>query len=131
MRQITCLVIVVLCSLNSIAQNYAKYSDIRAYMIDRKVEHQAVMAANKRAASLKCKESFQDAKIVSDNWGIMRNDNDKVTGRFLHMELYGATYEGKCGVAHCVVMQKMRGDDTYSPKLTLLEMGDFYTLKCE
>jgi hypothetical protein len=132
MRSLACILFLFcFCIATASAQNYARYSDIKANMVDRHVEHQAVMAANKRAATLRCKESYEDAKIVSDDWDKIYSEAGRLIGRAIHMELYGTNYEGKCGVSHCIFQQKMRGDDTYSPKLTLVELGPFYNLKCE
>ncbi len=125
------LAISLTCAVPALAQNYARYSDIQAGMHDPILEHQAVMAANKRAAAIRCPESFEDAKITSSEWEIVRHENGMIVGRYLHIELFGRTDRGRCGAAHCVFRQKMRGDNTYAPRLTLVEMGPFYRMRCE
>ncbi len=132
MRQVACILFVLcFCIAPAYSQNYARYSDIKAGMKDAHLEHQGVMAANKRASALRCKESYEDARIVSEGWEVARNCDGMITGRYIHMELYGTDYEGKCGVSHCIFKQRRRGDETYSPKLTVVEMGAFYNLTCE
>lgn len=118
---------------NSKGQNYATYSAVKAEMHDPNLEHEAVILANKIAASTGTHrhESYSDAKIVSQGWEYERNATGRATSRFIHMELYGETHDGKCGIAHFVFKQLRKGDDTYSPKLRLASMGEFYKLKCE
>jgi hypothetical protein len=113
------------------AQNYARYSDIKAGMKNLHLEHDAVRAANKRAAAMRCRESFSDAVIVSEAWEKEGRCDGQLMGRYIHMELYGETPDGRCGVAHCVFGQKVLADDTYSPKLHVVEIGTFYHLECE
>jgi hypothetical protein len=119
------------CIGTSFGQNYARFSDIKAGMSNPYLEHHAIITANKRAAAMKCRESFSDAKIVSDAWEMFGTSYDEVAGRLIHMELYGETPDGKCGVSHCVFLQKVLEDGTYAHKLKIVELGNFYSMQCE
>ncbi|MCF8451132.1 MAG: hypothetical protein K9G49_14760 [Taibaiella sp.] len=100
-------------------------------MKDYHLQQEALRAANKRGSDIRCREDYSKAVITSEDWEVERNDEGFIMGRHLHMELYGETPDGKCGVAHCILRQKMLGDDTYSTKLKLVEMGAFYSMMCE
>lgn len=112
-------------------QNYARYSDIKPAMHDIYLENEGLRLANRRAAAIKCQEIYENAVIVSDGWQVVRDCNDDVTGLELHMELYGRTYDGKCGLTHLVFRRRLRGDDTFADKMTISHMGDFYNMECE
>ncbi len=125
--------IVALCCIQGqcIAQNHARYSDIEEGMRDEWLEREAIHVANKRASALKCRETYTVAKITSEDWITERDWHGNVTGRYLHMELYGETYDGQCGVTHFVFRQRLRGDDTFAERLSISEMGSFYDMECE
>lgn len=118
-------------SINAAAQNHARYSDIKRTWKDEGLEHQALHEANKFAETMRCREQFIYAKIVSEEWEIVPAGAGLIAGRYIHMELYGETYDGKCGVAHCVFRQRRLGDNTFSPKLKIVELSEFYALECE
>lgn len=131
-RVFACLLIVIcFCCSPAFSQNYAKFSHIKAGMKDYHLQQEALRAANKRGSDIRCREDYSKAVITSEDWEVERNDEGFIMGRHLHMELYGETPDGKCGVAHCILRQKMLGDDTYSTKLKLVEMGAFYSMMCE
>lgn len=115
----------------TVAQNKARYSDVKASMKKPQLEAHALYVANKRAAALRCKEEFKIAKIVSDDWEVMRNDHGMIIARYIHMELYGETTDGRCGMSHCIFRQNMLADNTYSPRLKVENLGAFYDLECE
>jgi hypothetical protein len=124
------------CPYSGLAQseystNHARFSKVQAGMKDRHLEAEAVWVVNRKAASIRCREEYKKAVIVSDDWELERNEQGFITGRHLHMELYGETEDGRCGMAHCILRQKVEGDNTYSPKLRLADMGEFYALECE
>jgi len=100
-------------------------------MKDKRLEEEALWVANKRATTTRCREEYVWAKIVSENWELERNEDGEIIGRHLHMELYGETDDGRCGVSHCIFRQRVQGDNTYAPKLKLADMGPFYALDCE
>lgn len=113
------------------AQNHARYSDIKRTWRDERLEHQALDAANRFAATMRCPEQFLRAKIVSEGWEIVGDEPGMVAGRYIHMELYGETKDDRCGVAHCIFRQRKLADNTYSPRLKIVELGEFYVLECE
>lgn len=113
------------------AQNYARYSEIEEGMRNERLEQEAVYRANKKASSIKCRETYRVAKITSADWILEHNQYGNLTGRHLHMELYGKTYDGRCGATHFIFRQRLRGDNSFAPKLSIAEMGDFYDLVCE
>lgn len=119
------------CIPTTTAQNKAKYSDVTASMKNPKLEAHALYVANKRAAALRCREEFTKAKIVSDDWEVMRNGSGMIIARYIHMELYGETTDGRCGMSHCIFRQNMLADNTYSPRLKVENLGAFYDLICE
>ncbi len=135
-RAFILFILCLCCSYNGYSQkeysqNHARYSDIKAGMKDRHLEAEAIWVVNRKAEVIRCKEEYSKAVITSEDWEIETDHNGTITGRHLHMELYGETQDGRCGVAHCVLRQKVEGDNTYSPKLKLADMGAFYSLECE
>lgn len=100
-------------------------------MRNERLENEAIWLANKKAGTIKCDEEFIDAKITSEDWGMDYDMQGRLTGRHLHMELYGETRNGKCGMSHCVFRQKLQGDNTFSPRLKLVELGEFFAMECE
>lgn len=132
MRTLWCLIVLLVMNCGvAIAQNHARYRDIKRTWKDEYLEHQALDEANKLAETMRCRELFLHAKIVSEKWEIVEDEPGMVPGRYIHMELYGETNDDRCGVAHCVFRQRRRGDDTYSPRLRIVELGEFYVLECE
>jgi hypothetical protein len=125
------LFITCLCTTGAWSQNRARFSDVKAGMKNRDLEMEALMVANKRAATTRCREEFSRAVIVSDGWETERNAEGIITGRHLHMELYGETDDNRCGMSHCIFRQNVQGDDRYSGKLKLVDMGPFYDLECK
>ncbi len=125
------LLFVFSCASVALGQNKARYSDVKASMKKPQLEAHALYVANKRAAALRCREEFKIAKIVSDDWEVMRNDHGMVIARYIHMELYGETTDGRCGMSHCIFRQNMLADNTYSPRLKVENLGAFYDLECE
>ncbi len=113
------------------AQNHARFSDVKAGMHSQRLENEALFLANKKASTIRCGEVYRRAVIVSDGWEVERNQEGFIIGRHLHMELYGETKDGKCGMSHCVFRQRRMGDETFAPKMKLEELGAFYTLECE
>ncbi len=118
-------------ALGALGQNKARYSDVKASMKKPQLEAHALYVANKRAAALRCREEFKIAKIVSDDWEVMRTDDGMIIARYIHMELYGETADGRCGMSHCIFRQNMLADNTYSPRLKVENLGAFYDLECE
>lgn len=112
-------------------QNNARFSAIKSGMHSQRLENEALWLANKKVSTIRCSETFTDAKITSEDWDIERNTEGVITGRHLHMELYGQTPDGKCGMSHCVFRQKLQGDNTFSSKMKLVDLGEFYALECE
>lgn len=112
-------------------QNNARFSAINPGMHNERLENEAIWLANKKAGTIKCDEEFIDAKITSEDWGMDYDMQGRITGRHLHMELYGETRSGKCGMSHCVFRQKLQGDNTFSPRLKLVELGEFFAMECE
>lgn len=112
-------------------QNNARFSAIKPGMHNERLENEAIWLANKKAGTIKCDEEFIDAKITSEDWGMDYDMQGRITGRHLHMELYGETRNGKCGMSHCVFRQKLQGDNTFSPRLKLVELGEFFAMECE
>lgn len=133
-----CLAFVFLCTLLATSrptataqQNNARFSAIKPGMRNERLENEAIWLANKKAGTIKCDEEFIDAKITSEDWGMDYDMQGRLTGRHLHMELYGETRNGKCGMSHCVFRQKLQGDNTFSPRLKLVELGEFFAMECE
>ncbi|GAA4469209.1 hypothetical protein GCM10023093_28220 [Nemorincola caseinilytica] len=118
-------------AMGAYAQNSARYRDIKRSWRDPELEYSGLVAANKKAASIRCQEHYILAKIVSDDWEVLANEDGNIVARYIHMELYGETRDGRCGVAHCVFRQKRMGDETYSSHLRLVELGEFYNMECE
>jgi hypothetical protein len=126
------LLLVAFCSVSATAlcQERARFSDFKAGMKDTYLERQAVRLANNRANDLKCCEAFTKAKILSSDWDLCFK-GAKLQGRDIHIELYGQTHEGGCGVAHFIFQQRYEGRGYFSEKLKLHQMGDFYAAECE
>lgn len=132
MKILPCIVLLVcLNSTTAVAQNHARYGDIKRTWRDERLEHQALDEANRFAATMRCPEQFLRAKIVSEGWEIVSDEPGTVPGRYIHMELYGETNDDRCGVAHCIFRQRRLADNTYSPRLKIVELGEFYVLECE
>lgn len=112
-------------------QNNARFSDVKAGMHSTRLENEAIWLANKKAGTIRCAEEFVDARITSDDWELDYDAHHHITGRHLHMELYGETRDGRCGMAHCVFRQKLEGDNTFSSRLKLVQLGELYPIECE
>lgn len=131
-RSLVLIITLLLYAIGAEAQNYARFRDIKRTWKDPELEYQALVQANKKAAAIRCQEHYILATIVSEGWEVMENADGNIVARYVHMELYGETRDGgKCGVSHCVFKQKVMGDDTYSPHLRLVELGEFYDMECE
>ena len=117
-------------SASLFAQNYAHYCDIKPGMRNRDLEKSGVIAGNRKAGQLGCKEVFTMATIVSTEWELFYDEADNLVGRKIEMELYGETWEGKCGVCHFTFKQKYLGHHEYG-NLRCDFMGDFYDMDCE
>ncbi len=76
-----------------------------------------------------CREEFKRATIVSPEWELFY-DCGTLVGRKIHMEVYGETWEGQCGVTHFIFKQKYLGHHEYG-NLRCDFMGDFYDMDCE
>lgn len=111
------------------AQNYAHFCDIKPAMVNHSLEYAGVETANKKAAQMGCREVFKMAKIVSPGWELFY-EGDMLIGRKIHMEVYGETWEGQCGVTHFIFKQKYQGHHNWG-KLRCDFMGDFYDMDCE
>jgi hypothetical protein len=111
------------------AQNSAHFCDIKAAMHDEYLETAGVRAANKKAAQMGCREVYKVAKIVSPEWELFY-ENDLLVGRKIHMEVYGETWEGQCGVTHFIFKQKYLGHHEWG-NMRCDYMGDFYDMDCE
>jgi hypothetical protein len=122
---------VVLLSAPAYAQNSARFSDVQPTMHDRALECDAIVWANRRANSLMCREVYKRAVIVSNDWELCTDKTHYVTGRRIHMVLYGETYDGRCGLAHFVFTQKHEGRGYFSRKLKGEQTGNFYAVACE
>jgi hypothetical protein len=125
------LAIVIGCSFGAAAQNHARYSNVKSTWRDIGLERDAITLANKQASTIRCQEYYLDAKIVSDSWELVEDEYGRIIGRYIHLELLGETKRGECGMAHCIFRQKYEGDDTFSPRLRLVELGEFYSIECE
>jgi len=128
---LTLPLLIASCTSATAQQNNARLSAIKAAMHNERLENEAIWLANKKAGTIKCDEEFIDAKITSEDWGMDYDIQGRLTGRHLHMELYGETRNGKCGMSHCVFRQKLQGDNTFSPRLKLVELGEFFAMECE
>lgn len=113
------------------AQNSARFCDIKAGMDNEWVELQAIKWANRRAGALRCREVYKRATIVSDKWELCTDRYRNVTGRRVHVVLYGETYDGHCGVAHFIFIQPHEGRGYFSRRLKGYQTGDFYDVACE
>lgn len=133
MRRFILISVIALLATAPVAkgQNSARFSDIKAGMRDYRLEHIALVEANKRASALRCRETYFKAIITSDHWAIEKNQEGRTIGRHIHMELYGESYDGHCGATHFVFRQAVLGDDTYSRRIRVADIGDFYDLPCE
>lgn len=131
MKIFPCIALLVCLSGTALAQNHARYSNIKRTWKDEGLEYEALREANKFAETMRCREQFLRAKIVSEGWEVVNDEPGMVPGRYIHMELYGETNDDRCGVAHCVFRQKRLGDNIYSPHLRIVELGEFYVLECE
>jgi hypothetical protein len=121
----------IVCASTLWAQNKATFGSIRATWRDKELEWAALREANYRARTTRCQEYFVAAKIVSDDWEPLIGENGRTTGRIIHMELLAETYDGGCGIVHCVFRQRRQADDTWVPRLKLAEMGEYYAQECE
>lgn len=111
------------------AQNQAHFCDIKAAMHNPELEQAGVLAANKKAAQMGCREEFKRATITSPEWELFYED-DILVGRKIHMEVYGETWEGQCGVTHFIFKQKYLGHRRFG-NLRCDFMSDFYDMDCE
>lgn len=125
------MALVASCITYASAQNSARFSDVRAGMCNEWAEHEAIRWANKRANDLRCREVYKDAVIVSDKWVLCTDKYRYVTGRKVHMVLYGETYDGHCGMAHFIFIQPHEGRGYFSRKLKGEQIGNFYDVVCE
>ena len=112
------------------SNNNAHFCDIVPAMHNRHLEEAAICAANKKAAQSGCREEYKRATIVSSAWELYYDDMGVLLGRKIHMELYGETWDGRCGATHFVFRQTYLGHHQYT-RLRCDQMGDFYAMDCE
>ena len=129
LRLLLILLPLIAITIPGLAQNHARFSDIKPGMVNRELEYAGVREANKKAAQLGCREEYTQATITSASWELFYEDGE-LLGRKIHMEVYGRTWEGQCGVTHFLFRQKYLGHHEYA-KLKCDEINDFYTLECE
>jgi hypothetical protein len=130
LRFATLTIICYFFALQAFGQNYAHFCDVKAGMHNRDLEKSGVIAANKKAGQMGCREVFKTAVIVSSDWDQFYDDAGNLEGRKIHMELYGETWEGQCGISHFTFKQKYLGHHDYG-NLRCDFMGDFYDMDCE
>jgi hypothetical protein len=115
----------------ALAQNQARFSDIKPGMVNKDLEYQAIREANKRGLTLCWKEDFTKAVIISKKWEYELNKDGFAEARKIHMVLYAVLWSGKCAMTDFTFKQKLLPDDTFSDKLYYQSVGDMVYVECE
>ena len=130
-KYITSLVFIVfLHNIPAIAQNQARFSDIKAGMRNKQLERQALRIANERATDLHWLAEYKKATIISKKWQPILNDEGYLVGRKIHMELYCVEQNGNCEIADFTFKQKYKGEG-YSDRVICIKVGQLYNVDCE
>lgn len=122
--------VIAACSISAIAQNQAKFSDIKAGMKNKWLEQQALRIANERATDLHWLAEYKKATIISKKWQPILNDYGYLVGRKIHMELYCVEQNGNCEMADFTFKQKYKAEG-YSNRLICIKVGQLYNVDCE
>ena len=129
--RILILIAFILVTVPAVAQNKARFSDIKPGMTDKIMEHQAIILANRRGTNFCWHEDYSKAKIISTKWQPDLDKNGFIRGRIIHIELYGQFLNGKCIMTDFTYKQKLLPDDTYSDMLYYDSAGDMVYAECE
>jgi len=131
-RNFTLLFLLIIFSLSAQAQNQARFSNIKPGMKDADVEREAVRLANKRAREYAWPEEFWKAKIISDHWENIRDEEGYLVAREIHLELYAVMNSGKCAMADFTFRETREEDGKYSRlKFKYDRIGDMVNVQCE
>jgi hypothetical protein len=118
--------------MSVVAQNQARFSNIQAGMKDYEVEREAVRLANKQARNYNWPEEFWKAKIISDHWKDIRDEDGDLVAREIHLELYAVMNSGKCAMADFTFREKLHEDGKSTRVLFLYDhIGDMVNVACE
>ncbi|MES2704694.1 MAG: hypothetical protein V4649_18785 [Bacteroidota bacterium] len=133
MKILASILLLLAASLGSVAQSRsnARFSDVKPAMKNTCLEKNAVLWANRRAKDELCREVYEKAVIVSDDWELCTDKRRYVTARRIHMVLYGTGQNNRCGMAHFVFYQKHEGRGYFAHRLKGEQTGDFYDAVCE
>ncbi len=112
------------------AQNKASFHNIKPGIKDEWLEHQALRVANERATNMHWLAEYKKAKIISQNWEVVRDYDGYPLGRVINMELYCEKPNGDCAMVAFAFKQKYK-DEEYSDHLICLHVGDFINIDCE
>ncbi len=126
------MLFLLLITIPSFAQNQARFSNIKPGMKDADVEREAVRLANKRAREYAWPEEFWKAKIISDHWENIRDEEGYLVAREIHLELYAVMNSGKCAMADFTFRETLEEDGKYSRlKFKYDRIGDMVNVQCE
>lgn len=129
---LTLLLFTGLWSFEVSAQNQARFSNIRPGMKDYEVEREAVRLANKRAREYAWPEEFWKAKIISDHWENIRDEEGNLVAREIHLELYAVMNSGKCAMADFTYREKLKEDGKSTRVVFVYDhIGDMVNIACE
>jgi hypothetical protein len=99
-------------------------------MKDEWVEHLAIRAASERGTNVHWLVEYKKAKIISQEYELVRDAEGYLLGRVVNIELYCVKPNGDCAMADFVFKQKYK-DDHYVNRLTALHVGEFINIDCE
>ena len=126
------ILLFLLFNVQAMAQNRARFSNIKPGMKDYEVEREAVRLANKRAREYAWPEEFWKAKIISDHWENIRDNEGNLVAREIHLELYAVMNSGKCAMADFTFREKLHEDGKSTRVLFLYDhIGDMVNVACE
>ena len=116
---------------SSIAQNKAKFSDIKPGMTDAKLEKMAVKLANKRGMVFNWHEVYYKAVILSKNWELDLDRDGFLKGRKIHMQLLAILPSGRCATTDFTFKQKLLHNEKFSSALYYDRVSDLVYVDCE
>lgn len=125
------LIVLMLSALPALAQNHARFKDIKPGMVDEDLEYHALKRANQWAIDTRCEEEYTKAIILSKEWEPYYDKFGDYAGRQVLMELYCIRGYERCGIVDFTFREKYLDDGSYSRKLKCKRMGIIVNIDCE
>lgn len=107
-----------------------EFQEIKAGMVDSKIEASLLTATQHEAESKNWKQNYIAAKIISGQWTEIKDANGKVTGRTIEGMVYGIGVAGNCNYQQFTFYQTFNGKSFDESSTTLSKIGQQHRCAC-